>query len=195
MSNFGYPKKYTRNDTIGCNTMVTRDLVAQGAVLPREGSMSSVVTRVFLGPETSFNLTTEETLSSLLILQIGWEWWKSATAQLPSAADLVAALPGVQAGNTWRMRIKVVAGITYNTPVLTLGTDATGIQLAEDPSTIGVSDWTKTVDDTRVPACGGGVFLLEFTNVTPGSEEVVVHSMGTYLDKGASLTYRLVTFV
>jgi hypothetical protein len=79
---------------------------------------------------------------------------------LPSAALLVAALPGVAVGTTFRVIVRNDAGGAFAITVLT----APGVTLSG----------TMTIAQSNLK-----VFMVRFTNISPGTEAYTVYSLGS----------------
>jgi len=88
-------------------------------------------------------------------------------AQLPTVAALIAAIPNVVAGNSYKLRI---LGNGTSSGVWTVITNA------------GSGTWTLTGAMT-IPVVNGGAgfrdFYVTVTNVTPGSLAATLQSLGT----------------
>ena len=82
------------------------------------------------------------------------------TDVLPTAALLVAAIPGAEVGTSFVFYVRNDADAAETITV--------------DPGTGGTASGTKTVAQSNLKA-----FLVRITNITPGSEAYTYYSLGT----------------
>jgi len=188
MSSFGFRRKYENFEKVESDRIETSTLSAQTASLNPLGLASSISKR--FESAASFTLTPQEALSTLLIINTDGRGGGSVTttASFPTAASLVAAFPGVTVGSTWELRVKHVSQNVTGAETLVLDDASDGISFYNE-SDVNISS-EDVMDIASIPWNGGGVYLLEFTNVSSGTEAVTIYSIGSMLE--ASRTdYRL----